>query len=268
MVAHYTSDKANYTNADSSAVSFTIAKADASVLVNGYSGVYDGQAHGASLGHATGIGGVDLSSGVTLGASFTNVPGGTAQWTFSYANYNDQSGDAAIDISKASAVISVTPYSVIYNGVPHTATGTATGVNGGSLSGLDLSGTTHTGTGTAPYTDSWTFSNPNYNSASGTVVDTINAAPAPQRYRLVKEAVLVPVTKLVANRQRIASSEGLSIRHRITPLNVGRSRHLRRRLVAVPACIAGRERRGRVAPEAGGRAAQRVFSRQFVRFPA
>ena len=59
-----------------------------------------------------------------------------------------------------------------------------------------------------------------------------------------------------ANRQRIASSEGLSIRHRITPLNVGRSRHLRRRLVAVPACIAGRERRGRVAPEAGGRAAQ------------
>ena len=76
------------------------------------------------------------------------------------------------------------------------------------------------------------------------------------------------VSNAVANRQRIASSEGLSIRHRITPLNVGRSRHLRRRLVAVPACIAGRERRGRVAPEAGGRAAQRVFSRQFVRFPA
>ncbi len=195
VVAHYTSDNANYTNADSSPVSFTIAKADASVLVNGYSGVYDGQAHGASLGHATGIGGVDLSSGVTLGASFTNVPGGTAQWTFSYANYNNQSGNAAIDISKASAVISVTPYSVTYDGAPHTATGTATGVNGQNLSGLDPSGTTHTGAGT--YTDSWTFSNPNYNSASGTVVDTINAAPAPQRYRLVKEAVLVPVTKLV-----------------------------------------------------------------------
>ena len=88
-----------------------------------------------------------------------------------------------------------------YDGAPHTATGTATGVNGQSLSGLDPSGTTHTGAGT--YTDSWTFSNPNYNSASGTVVDTINPAPAPQRYRLVKEAVLVPVTKLVKVTERV-----------------------------------------------------------------
>ena len=31
---------------------------------------------------ATGVGGVDLSAGSTLGASFTNVPGGTAHWTF------------------------------------------------------------------------------------------------------------------------------------------------------------------------------------------
>ena len=72
--------------------------------------------HGASLNHATGVGGMDLSGGVALGASFTNVPGGTAHWTFSDANYNDQSGDAAIDISKATAVISVTPYSVTYDG--------------------------------------------------------------------------------------------------------------------------------------------------------
>ena len=74
VVANYTSDNPNYTDADSSAVSFTIAKADASVLVYGYSGVYDGQAHGASLGHATGIGGVDLSSGVTLGAASPTSP--------------------------------------------------------------------------------------------------------------------------------------------------------------------------------------------------
>ena len=60
VVANYTSENPNYADAHSSAVSFTIAKADASVLVYGYSGVYDGQAHGASLGHATGIGGVDL----------------------------------------------------------------------------------------------------------------------------------------------------------------------------------------------------------------
>src|SRR5208337_3180677 len=66
---------------------------------------------------------------------------------------------------------------------------------------------------------------------------------------------------LVANRQRIAKFGGSFIRHRITHLNVGRSRHFRRRLVAVPACIAGRERRKRVRPEAGDRETQREFSR-------
>src|SRR5512135_1373266 len=49
------------------------------------------------------------------------------------------------------------------------------------------------------------------------------------------------------------------IRHRITPLNVGPSRHLRRRLVAVPACIAGRGRREPVTSEARDRAAHRLF---------
>src|SRR5262249_48907371 len=62
-------------------------------------------------------------------------------------------------INKANAVIVVTPYTVSYDGNPHTATGTATGVETptpANLSGLlDLSGTTHTSLGT--YTDTWTF---------------------------------------------------------------------------------------------------------------
>ena len=146
-----------------------------------------------------------------MGASFTNVPGGTAQWTFSYANYNNQSGNAAIDISKASAVISVTPYSVTYDGTPHTATGTATGVNGQSLSGLDPSGTTHTAVGT--YHDTWTFSDTtgNYNNASGTVVDNINPAPSPRPYRLVKEAVMVPVTELVKVTERVPVTKVIKV---------------------------------------------------------
>ena len=37
-----------------------------------------------------------------LGTSFTNVPGGTASWTFTGGtNYNDQTGTAAIVINKA-----------------------------------------------------------------------------------------------------------------------------------------------------------------------
>ena len=63
-------------------------------------------------------------------------------------NYNNASGTVDDNIAKANATIVVTPYSVTYDGNPHTATGTATGVNGESLSGLDLSGTTHTNAGT------------------------------------------------------------------------------------------------------------------------
>ncbi len=58
-----------------------------------------------------------------------------------------------------------------------------------------------------------------------------------------------------ANRQCIANSGRSFLRHRITSLNVSRSRHVQRWLVAVPANTAGRERCGRMAPEGGDRAA-------------
>src|SRR5207244_2426696 len=76
-------------------------------------------------------------------------------------------------IAKADAVISVTGYDVTYDGTAHTAGGTATGVNGESLSGLDLSGTGHSNAGS--YTDAWTFtdSTGNYNDASGAASDRI-----------------------------------------------------------------------------------------------
>ena len=62
------------------------------------------------------MGGARLT-GLNLGDSFTNVPGGTANWTFTAAsNYKNQNGTVAIVINKADATVSVTPYSVIYNG--------------------------------------------------------------------------------------------------------------------------------------------------------
>ena len=81
-------------------------------------------------------------------------------------------------MNKANATIQVTPYIVTYDSNPHTATGTATGVGGVSLSSeLNLSGTTHTAVGT--YTDGWTFTDAtgNYNNASGTITDIINQPP-------------------------------------------------------------------------------------------
>src|SRR5205085_5693483 len=101
-------------------------------------------------------------------------------WTFtdSTGNYNAASGTVTDVIARANATINVVPYSVTYDGNPHTATGTALGVTGAGLSGLDLSGTTHTNAGS--FTDTWTFTDVsgNYNNATGTVTDNIAKANA------------------------------------------------------------------------------------------
>ena len=178
VTATYDGD-ANHLGSTSGAVPFIIGQADATVSVTGYTGIYDGAYHGAT-GSESGLGGENAGT-LTLGASFENAPGGTAQWVFTgNGNYKDQSGDVTIAIGQAMASITVTPYNVPYDTQAHRATGTATGVespspaNLGSL--LNLSGTTHTTPGT--FIDAWTFAgNTNYASASGTVIDII--APHP-----------------------------------------------------------------------------------------
>ena len=82
-------------------------------------------------------------------------------------------------IDKANASITVTPYSVTFDGTAHTATGTATGVGGANLAAqLTLTGTTHTNAGDYP-ADAWSFSGgTNYNDASGTAHDVIGKATA------------------------------------------------------------------------------------------
>src|SRR5204862_357658 len=139
--------------------------------------VYDGNPHGAT-GTATGLNGEDLSSLLTLGASFTNVPGGTAHWSFAgNSKYAPQSGDATIAISQADAMIAVTGYSGVYNGDPHGATGSAKGVkleDLGSLLNLGSSFTNVPG-GTA----TWAFAgNTNYKPAGGTAAIAISQADA------------------------------------------------------------------------------------------
>ena len=153
----------------------TISKAIAAVVITGYTGTFDGASHGLT-GTATGAGGMDLRAGLDLGELFTNAPGGTAHWVFhGGTNYTDQSDAATVSIARTNAVISVTPYDVTYDGLPHTATGIARGVQGEVLSGLSLNGTIHTSVGDYS-TDPWTFTDitGNYNTASGTVHDRID----------------------------------------------------------------------------------------------
>ena len=172
----FTDTTGNYNNASAS-VAIVITKADATVSVTGYTGVYDAAAHGAT-GTATGIGGAALS-GLVLGDSFTNVPGGTATWTFTdtTGNYNDASASVAIVITKANATVSVNGYTGVYDAAAHSATGTATGVGGGALSGLVLGDSfTNVPGGTA----TWTFTDTtgNYNDAGASVAIVITKADA------------------------------------------------------------------------------------------
>lgn len=175
-------------------------KKSAVIQVSGYTGTYDGAAHGAT-GTATGVNGEDLSALLTFGDTFTDAPGGTAQWTFAgNANYNAAEGSVAITILPADATIAVSGFNGTYDGAPHVATGSATGVNNENLVGQLNLGSSFTDVpgGTAH----WTFDGgANYNAASGDVAIVINKATPtlswPQPASVV-EGTLLTATQLNA----------------------------------------------------------------------
>jgi hypothetical protein len=163
----------------------TVTRANAVIVVTPYTSAtttYDGNPHTAS-GTATGVNGEGLSGLNLAGTTHTsagNYPGDAWTFTDTTGNYNNASGMVNDSIAKANAAIVVTAYTsaaTAYDGTPHTATGTAAGVRGEGLSGLNLTGTTHTNAGNYPG-DAWTFTDTtgNYNNANGTVNDSIAQA--------------------------------------------------------------------------------------------
>src|SRR5207237_1054525 len=95
------------------------------------------------------------------------------------ANHAASFASFTFTVKQAAASITVTPYTVSYDGGAHTAVGSASGIGGMDLSaGLALIGTTPTHPGN--YTDTWVFTDPagNYQSAIGKVEDGINRAEA------------------------------------------------------------------------------------------
>src|SRR5205823_2648387 len=93
----------------------------------------------------------------------------------------DSVATTTANILKADATVMVTPYNVTYDGNPHTATYTITGVNGetGATVGTVTLNTTHTNAGTYA-SDSWSFTGAaNYNDISATTItDRIDKANA------------------------------------------------------------------------------------------
>ena len=140
-------DNSNYNSAFASAT-IDVAKANATINVNSYTGVYDNAAHGAT-GTATGARGEGLAAYLHFGLSFTNVPGGTAAWTFDGdANHNTASGNATITVTQATPAVSATGGNFTYNGATQAGSGTATGVSNAALVPVSLS---YSGTGSTTY---------------------------------------------------------------------------------------------------------------------
>ena len=111
-------------NGASGTAEIIINPANATIVVTGFSGTYDGLALGAT-GAATGVSNIegDLNADVYLGDSFTTVPGGVATWTFSgNPNYHAATGTVNITITQASPVLTWTEPAPIPAGTPLSAT--------------------------------------------------------------------------------------------------------------------------------------------------
>src|SRR5206468_2117696 len=127
----------------------TVQPASAAVVVNNYSGTYDGNAHGLT-GSAAGVVGEDLSDLLHLGTSYTDAGTYTVGWSFDgNTDYNAAGGSGTIDIAKAASTIAratptiaVTDAGGIYNGQPFAATATVAGVTGTAASSLEGVGLT------------------------------------------------------------------------------------------------------------------------------
>jgi hypothetical protein len=173
----FTDVTGNYNNA-SGTVADSIAQAPVTATAGSGSSTYDGATRSPSACAVTGAYTGDLtcannpaSAGPGAGTTvIAPLVSGTGQ-----SNFDITSVDGSYTINKADATCTVTGYSVYYDGNPHTATGSCTGVLSEGLSGLNLSGTSHTNVGS--WSDSWTFTDVtgNYNNTSGTVSDAILA---------------------------------------------------------------------------------------------
>jgi hypothetical protein len=175
ITAHQAGDDYYYAATDVTQ-SFMIDKADAVILVNGYSVTYDGAAHTAT-GTATGVVsevlvGLDLSA-----TTHTSAGSYVDSWTFTdvTGNYNDASGTVMDIIAKADATVTLNNYSGTYDGSEHTASVIITGVGSDGI--LASSSVSRTNAG-ADSATAFISGLQNYNDATGTAAIDIAKADA------------------------------------------------------------------------------------------
>jgi hypothetical protein len=181
----------------------------------------NGNSAGSGVTDSSGIATVNNAS--LAGINAGTYPTGVGDSFGGDSTYIGSTATNTLTVNKADATIVVTPYNVPYDGNPHTATGTATGVNSESLSGLDLSGTTHTNVGNYAG-DPWTFTDitGNYNNASGTVDDVISPAGSVTTVTcpasvVFTGAALTPCTAVATGAGGLNVSLGVSYLNNVNP---------------------------------------------------
>src|SRR5262249_24210452 len=205
VVASFTSADANYADAQSAAVTFTIGKATPTVTARDAGGTYNGIAFPASA-TATGVGGAAVSGSFGfsyyVGSTATGTASATAptnagtytvvaSFTSADANYADaQSAAVTFTIGKATPSDTASDAGRPDNGHSVPASATATGVGGAAVSGSlafayyvgstasgTPSSTAPTNAGTYTVVASFTSTDANYTDAqSASVTFTIGKA--------------------------------------------------------------------------------------------
>lgn len=216
----------NYT-AGSSSAAFSIGQASQTISfdLSGVTGTAYGDGPFSIAGTATASSGLPVSFAsqtasvcTVSGTEVTLAGAGTCTIRASQpgdANFSAApSVDQSFGVARATPSCSVTGYSTTYDGAPHTATGSCTGVGGASLAGLDLSGTTHTDAGS--YTDAWAFTDAtgNYADASGSVADAIAKAPQTVAFTSADPS---PVNKGDSFTPTASASSGLPVAITVDP---------------------------------------------------
>ena len=85
----------------SNTADFAITPATATITVTGFSGEYDGAAHGVVSSSARGVGGATIAGLSVNSTTYRDAPGGLVGWSFSNPDYVSQSGNATVTISPA-----------------------------------------------------------------------------------------------------------------------------------------------------------------------
>jgi hypothetical protein len=177
----------NYNPASSSDATILITKATPTFNISGGTFTYDGDPHPAT-GTALGAKGEDLGSLTFTYNGISDAPVNVGNYVVVASfggsdNYNPASGgSASIVITKAAPTVNATGGTFTYDGDPHPATGSATGVDGEDLGAVSF---TYNGAGDTPinaggYAVIATFAgNDNYSPGSNALAQIVINKAAP-----------------------------------------------------------------------------------------